>query len=287
MRTGKLSDILLTSLAPALWGTTYIVTTEWLPAGHPLFIATMRALPIGVLLILALHQWPRGVWWWRSLVLGFMNIGLFFVLLFIAATRLPGGLTATIGAIQPLVVILFAWVILKERPTLQKIGLACLGLAGVALVVVTQIAQLDPVGVLAICGATVAMAGGTVLTKKWGRPVSLLSFTGWQLVAGGMLLLPAALILEGLPSAITPRQGLGFLYLGAVNTGLAYCLWFRGIGRLPASTMPMLGLLSPIVAISLGYLLLQQHMMLPQIFGVSLVLGSVVLSQAFARPAHH
>jgi probable blue pigment (indigoidine) exporter len=285
MSTGKLSDLLLTGLAPAIWGTTYIVTTEWLPAGHPLFIAMMRALPIGIILSLALRQWPRGIWWLRSAVLGFLNIGLFFVLLFVAATRLPGGITATIGAIQPLIVIALAWLILKEQPNLQKLGFAVLGVAGVALLVFTQTGELDRLGVLAILSATVSMAGGTVLTKKWGRPVPLLSFTAWQLVAGGIVLLPVALIVEGVPSILTARNGLGFLYLGTVNTGLAYTLWFRGIGRLPATTMPMVGLLSPVVAITLGYVLLQQQLALPQIFGATLVLGSVVVSQGMARSA--
>ncbi len=279
MRTYKPLDFLVTSLAPALWGTTYIVTTEWLPVHYPLFIALMRALPVGIIMCLALRQWPRGVWWWRSLVLGYLNIGLFFVLLFLAATRLPGGITATIGAIQPLIVIALAWGILKERPTLQGIGLAGLGLFGVALLVFAKTGQLDRLGVLAICGATTSMAVGTVLTKKWGQPVHILVFTAWQLVAGGVLLLPVALIFEGIPPAVTTQQGLGFLYLGAVNTGLAYALWFRGIKHLPTTTLPMLGLLSPSMALLVGYVLLQQRLSLPQILGVVLVLGSVLLSQ--------
>jgi probable blue pigment (indigoidine) exporter len=207
------------------------------------------------------------------------------VLLFIAATRLPGGITATIGAIQPLIVIALAWVILKERPTLYKIGFASLGLGGVTLLVITRVAQLDLLGVLAICGATISMACGTVLAKMWGRPAPLLSVTAWQLLAGGIMLLPVALIVEGMPPIITPRQGLGFLYLGIVNTGLAYTLWFRGIGRLPATTMPILGLLSPVVALLLGYVMLRQQLALIQLFGAALVLGSVVLSQRASRPA--
>jgi len=287
MRNGRLPDILITGVAPGLWGTTYIVTTEWLPTGHPLFIAMMRALPVGIVLSLALRQWPRGIWWYRIAALGFLNVGLFFVLLFSAATRLPGGITATIGALQPMIVIFLAWVVLNERPTLLKIIFATLGLGGVLLLVFTRAAQLDAVGVLASCGATISMAGGTVLTKKWGRPVPLLTFTGWQLLAGGLFLLPLALTVEGIPTNIIPTQGLGFLYLGIVNTGLAYVLWFRGIGHLPATTIPMLGLLSPVVALSLGYFLLHQGLALTQIVGATLVLGSVVLSQGLARLEHH
>lgn len=272
-------DIALTAMAPVFWGTTYIVATEWLPSGYPLFIALMRALPVGVLICLALRQWPIGAWWWRSIVLGFLNIGLFFILVFIAATRLAGGIAAIIGSIQPLIVIGLSWAMLKEQPSPRTIILAVLGLAGVAMLVATPAAPLDPLGVLAISGAAVSMASGTVLTKKWGQPVGLLSFTSWQLVAGGLMLLPVALIFEGPPRVITIHQGLGFLYLGVINTGLSYSLWFRGIERLPTIMLPMLGLLSPLVALLLGYLLLQQQLVLMQLVGGALLLSSVVLSK--------
>jgi probable blue pigment (indigoidine) exporter len=279
MNKFKSKDMLLTALAPMFWGSTYFVATEWLPSGYPLFIALMRALPVGLLLCLALRQWPNGTWWWRSAVLGFLNIGVFFVLLFIGATRLPGGVAAIIGSIQPLIVIGLAWVVSKEQPSLRNIFLAGLGVAGVAMLIARPSAPLDPVGVLAIGGAAVSMGSGTVLTKKWGQPVGLLSFTSWQLVAGGLILLPVTLIFEGLPPVVTPHQGLGFLYLGVINTGLSYSLWFRGIERLPTSTLPMLGLLSPLVALLLGYLLLQQQLALLQLIGGAILLGSVLLSK--------
>ncbi|CAI2931745.1 protein of unknown function [Aminobacter niigataensis] len=53
------SDLLLTAIAPAIWGSTYIVTTEFLPAGYPLTVAMLRALPAGLLLLpIALLQEP-------------------------------------------------------------------------------------------------------------------------------------------------------------------------------------------------------------------------------------
>lgn len=284
MRKERILDVIITGLAPAMWGTTYVVTTELLPAGHPLFIAMMRALPIGIILSLVLRQQPRGIWWIRVFVLGLLNIGLFFVLLFIAATRLPGGITATIGAIQPMIVIGLAWMILKEKPTFSKVAIAGLGLVGVALLVLGRATDLDSVGLLAIFMATISMAGGTVLTKKWGAPVPLLSFTAWQLTAGGLLLLPVVFIFEGLPTMITLQHGLGFVYLATLNTGLAYTLWFRGIGRLHTTTIPMLGLLSPVVAMTIGYILLNQELAPPQIIGAIFILGSVVLSQGWKRP---
>ena len=95
--TVRLSDILLTAVAPMLWGTTYFVATELLPPNHPLLVASMRSLPIGLLLIAWLRQLPKGIWWWRILLLGSLNIGLFQALLFVAAYRLPGGVAAAAG----------------------------------------------------------------------------------------------------------------------------------------------------------------------------------------------
>ena len=109
----RLSDILLTAIAPMTWGTTYAVATELLPP-HPLLVAALRSLPIGILLTAWLRQLPQGIWWWRILLLGSLNIGIFQALLFVAAYRLPGGVAATAGAIQPLLVVWFSWIILNE-----------------------------------------------------------------------------------------------------------------------------------------------------------------------------
>src|SRR5439155_8256978 len=94
--SNRRSTILLTTaIAPMLWGTTYVVTTELLPPHRPLLAALLRALPAGLLLVAITRVLPRGSWWWRSLVLGTLNIGAFNALLFVGAYRLPGGVAAT------------------------------------------------------------------------------------------------------------------------------------------------------------------------------------------------
>ena len=69
-------------------------------------------------------------------------------------------------------------------------GAAVAGAAGVAVLVLKAGAHLDGVGLLAALGATLSMTFGTLLTKRWGHPGSLLAFTSWQLIAGALLLLP-------------------------------------------------------------------------------------------------
>ncbi len=267
-----------TALAPATWGTTYIVTTQLLPPGRPLLDATVRALPGGLLLLVIGRRLPRGVWWWRSLVLGTLNIGGFFALLFLAASRLPGGVAATIGAIQPLLVAGLAAVWVGERLTRRRLAAGAASVAGVALLVQKAPGALDPLGVGAALAAAVVMATGVVLAKRWGQPASPLVTTGWQLVAGGLVLVPVTLAVEGVPAAgsLTVVNIAGFAYLTLFGTALAYTLWFRGVRRLPVGSVAFFGLLSPLVAVLFGRLFLDQSLAAGQIAGAGVVLGAVL-----------
>jgi len=118
-----------------------------------------------------------------------------------------------------------------------------------------------------------------VLTKRWARPTALLTTTGWQLTAGGLLLLPLTLVVEGPPPQLTVTHLAGYGWLAIAGTGLAYTLWFRGIDRLPVSALTFLGLLSPLVATGLGWLVLDQGLTALQFGGVALVLTAVALPQ--------
>ncbi|MEM7066534.1 MAG: EamA family transporter [Cyanobacteria bacterium P01_B01_bin.77] len=278
--TTQLEDIALTALAPLAWGTTYIVATEFLPPGHPLLVAALRSLPVGLLLTLALRKLPHGIWWWRILILGALNISAFQALLFVAAYRLPGGVAATSGAIQPLLVILFSWLILQEKPVKGAIPLAFSGFVGIAMLVLGPSARLDLWGILAALAGAATMGLGTVLVKRWHPPVSLLVFTAWQLTVGGALLLPVALVVEGPFVELTSTNLQGLIYLGTVGTGLAYLLWFRGIRKLSATAVSYLGLLSPVMATLLGFLWLHQALSPLQLCGITIIFTSVLLGQS-------
>lgn len=278
-KKASLRDTLLTGIAPCIWGSTYIVTTQMLPPNHPLTAAVIRVLPVGFIFLALTRTLPPRDWWWRLFVLSLLNIGVFQSLLFIAAYRVPGGIAATVGAIQPLVVVALSWAALNVRYTRQTWLAAIGGLIGVGLLVMGPGARLDALGIAAAFFGAVAAAVGIVLTKRWKPPMTLAAFTGWQLVFGGAFILPLAIALEEPIHAVTLNNILGFAYLSIIGSGLGYVLWFRGINRLQTSAVSILTLLSPVVATLLGFLMLDQRFTVPQMFGVGLVLSSVWLGQ--------
>jgi probable blue pigment (indigoidine) exporter len=144
--------------------------------------------------------------------------------------------------------------------------------------------------------ATVSLA--TVLGRRWGLPAAptraraVLALTSWQLIAGGVLLLPMALAVDGPPPSLTGANLLGFGYLALVGTGVAHLLWFSGVSALSPTRVTLLSLLSPVVATVLGWAVLDQTLTPGQLAGAAGVLAAVLLGASTRRstpaeePAH-
>ncbi len=271
--------LLLTALAPIVWGSTYLITTEMLPKGLPLTLAALRALPAGLFLLIFLRQLPQGIWWVRVIILGILNFSLFWWLLFIAAYRLPGGVAATVGAVQPLVVLFLSRWLLNSQLSILSIFASFAGIMGVAILLLTPNAALDIVGIIAGLAGALSMAAGTVLSRRWQPPVTALTFTSWQLTAGGTVLLPFALLFEPALPSLTAVNLIGLAYLTIIGGALTYALWFRGLALLGPSSVASLGFLSPVSAVILGWMWLGQQLTALQFIGMVVILVSVWVSQ--------
>lgn len=282
-------DALTTALGPVIWGSTYIVTTELLPPDRPFTAALLRTLPAGLLLVLWCRRWPAwGDWvgWRRLLVLAALNIGVFQALLFVAAYRLPGGVAAVVGAVGPLVVMGLTWALDHRRPPGLALVAGALGVLGMAALLLSPGARWDMVGVAAALVGTLCMAAGTFWSRRWRSDLPVLAFTGWQLLAGGVMLAPVAWAVDPPLPALTPANIAGYLYLSLAGALVAYALWFRGIARLPSVAVSSLGLLSPVTAVLLGWALLGQAMTGVSLVGMLVVLASILAVQwAMSRPA--
>lgn len=280
------APVLSTAFAPMVWGTTYVVTTLFLPADHALWSGVLRALPAGLLLCVLGRTRPRGHWWWRVLVLGTLNIGAFFPLLFVAAYLLPGGVAAIFSAASPLLIAALALPLLSERPTAWRVCWGVLAVVGVAMMVLAPGVELKALGVLAGIAAPVSMAVGTVLSKRWGRPAGPVPYAGWQLTAGGAVIVPLALLVEGPPPTLDGPALAGYAWLGLIGAAVAYTLWFHGVGRMPAGAVAFLPLISPLVAAVLGWWVFGERLTAFQGVGFMLALVAVASAQRMpTRPA--
>jgi probable blue pigment (indigoidine) exporter len=270
---------LVTAIAPVAWGSTYFVTHEFLPTQHPLWGAVIRALPAGLLLLAVGRTRPRGPWWWRSAVLGALNTGVFFALIYLAAQLLPTSVAATIMATAPVVMMLLAWALLAERPAVLQVLGAGVGIVGVGLMLFTGVGTVDGRGVLASVAAMTLSSLGYVLTKRWSSDAGLLASTSWQLIAGGLVLVPAAVLVEGPPPALDAGALLAFAFVSGVATALAFVAWFAGLRQLPAGTVGLLGLLNPMTGVLLGTLVAAELLSPRQLAGLGLLLVGVLAGQ--------
>lgn len=283
--------LLLTAIAPIIWGSTYIVTSQWLPENTPLTAGLIRSLPAGILLVLLSKQWlsitPKsascntasGNWWLKAAVLGVLNVGLFFYCLFTAAYLMPGGVAAILISSQPLWAILLSVLILHNRLSVFNIAQCLIGMVGVGLLVTTTDVVLSFHGIaIALLGA-VSMSFGVVYAKKWGLPesISLLGLTGWQLVFGGLFLLPLALWFEGVPNNLSVSNMLAYAYLAIPGAMIAYYLWFYGIQKLPTANVVVLSFLSPLTAVLLGYAFLDERLSTMQFAGAICIVLTLLL----------
>ena len=272
-------DLLLTALAPAIWGSTYIVTSQFLPPDRPFIAALLRVLPAGIALLLWSRRFPLSSEWWKLIITGILNIGAFQALLFIAAYRLPGGLAAVIGAIQPLLVMLLAWCVDRQRSPWVAVLSACAGIVGMAMLLLSPQTALDPLGIAAAFLGAISMALGTWLSRRWAISLPVIALTGWQLLIGGIVLAPIALLVDPPLHQVTLTQAAGYLWLCVAGAMLAYGLWFRGIGRLSPVAVSAMSLLSPVTAVILGWIFLGQKIEGMALVGLVIVLLSVLSIQ--------
>ena len=278
-------DFLSTALAPVIWGSTYIVTSQMLPPDRPFTAAVIRVLPAGLLLVMLQMHLPGRSEWKRLLALSTLNIGAFQALLFVAAYRLPGGLAAVLGAIQPLIVMALGWLIDGRAPPRISLLAAIAGVAGMAVLLVSPQTVFEPVGIAAALLGAGCMAAGVWLTRRWQLPIPVLALTGWQLLLGGLLLAPIAWLADAPLPALSTQQVAAYAYLCIAGALAAYALWFRGLARLPAVAVASLGLLSPVTAVVLGWLVLDEAADGVALVGLVVVLGSVLAVQWTAAKA--
>jgi probable blue pigment (indigoidine) exporter len=274
---------LVAAVGPIAFGSTYFVTHEFLPDDSPLWGSAIRALPAGIVLLLIARRMPHGSWWWRSVVLGTLNMGMFFGLVYVAAQLLPSSVAASLMSLSPLVIAGAAWLLIHERPASRVILGSAAGAAGVLLIVGTATGALNGWGIAASLASMVLSSIGAILTKRWQDATPVLAITAWQLVVGGIELLIVAVLVEGAAPTVTPTQAVAFAYVSLIATALGFVCWFTAFRHLPAGVVGVIGLLNPVTGVALGTLAGGETLTPLQGLGIVLVLASIVIANTGRR----
>lgn len=273
----KLKWTLLATVAPIVWGLNYLVIKAFLPADLFLWGAALRALPAGIVLLLIARKLPTGDMWWKSLVLGLINMAGFFILIYVSAQLLPSNVAASVMSLTPVAFLFLAWPMSGERPTLYKFSFAVMGIIGALLIIGGAAGVINPWGVASSLFAVCLTAFGSLLNKRWTSGQPLLATTSWQLTWAGLVLSAIATFFEPFPP-LTASTITGYFYTSIIATAIAYVCWFGALAKIPASSVGVIGLLNPVAGVLGGTLIAHESLGFAQIAGIAIVLVSMYFS---------
>jgi len=270
----------------ALWGVNWPIMKAGLAYVTPLWFAAGRVVLAALVLFAVLGavgrlRPPRRGHLGVLLTVGVGQVGLNMALIHLGVGLIEAGRSAILAYTTPLWVAPVAALVLGERLNLRKgLGLAC-GLIGV--VVLSGPAALDLDSASGLLGngllvlAAMISAGVIVHMRARGRSVHALDLAPWQMLMGALVLVPAALAVEGAPTAQWSAPLVAVLaYNGVLAT--AFCLWaFVVVMRdLPATSTAVGSLGVPVVGVLASAALLGEPLAPAKLLGLALIVGGVL-----------
>ncbi len=276
-----------------VWGSTYFAIAVMIETMPPLLAAGARYGSAGVLLLVGLvaHARVRGrdrvarptaVHWRSAFVVGTLlllggNGGVVLSELYI-----PSGVSAVLVATVPIWLAVFDALVTRRKPSRLVVGGLVAGVIGVAVLVVPVegIAQLNPIGVLLVVGATISWAAGSLYARHAPLPRSGLLSTGMEMMAGGMsLIVVGALIGEFGQADVSAFSGesiAAFVYLVLFGSIIAFTAYTWLLAHAPVSTVATYAYVNPIVAVALGAVFLSEPITVRTLIAGTIIIGAVV-----------
>lgn len=286
MSRGSLLRLCLLALA---WGSSFLLIELALEGLRPLQIVLGR-LTAGacvLLLVVALRRQPLpGVRLWGHLaLLGLVANIVPFSLFAFGQERITSGLAGVLNGATPLFTLAFALGLLPEERLSAARGLGLgLGFVGVLLVVgpwdTNPLTSSVP-GQVACLGASACYGAAFVYTRRFvaGRGYPPMALAAGQVsMAAAILWLGAPLLARG-EVALTPTVVASVAVLGGVGTGLAYLLYYRLIADAGATSTSMVTYLIPVVAVTLGVVVLGEPVGWNLFVGAAVVILGVALAE--------
>ncbi|HET6406184.1 MAG TPA: EamA family transporter [Candidatus Thermoplasmatota archaeon] len=268
--------------ASLIWGTTFYVVRLGVATVPPLWAAALRLILASVLLLALMAalriRVPRGRVLGLTALFGVLDFGVAFSLLYWAEQHVTGGVAATVFATLPLLTAVLAWTIKLEVLSLRKLVGAIASFAGVALMFAAELQRDVPLaGLLAVFGAALAMAAGTIVLKRTpARPVVMTNAIG---AAVGALVCVLGSFAMREPHAL-PRTAAAWgpiVYLALAGSLGAFLLFTWVTRKWNATSASMIFVVLPVLAMILDAATGTRVPSLAALAGALLVLAGVTV----------
>lgn len=288
MNKGIQQGYIALAIVSFFWGTTYIASkigTGYMPG---IFVAGVRQFLSGLIMVgfflLRGYKLPG---WSDIKKISLQSIFLICIangLLTTSMQYITSGLAAIIAALVPLFIALFTVILTKNaRITSWMIAGLVIGFAGVCTIFYNYLSQLGNsyfvLGISMALLSTLSWSFGTVYTSKYKFNIHILLNVGCQMLIAGVVLLIICFVSGKYVNLAYSGQTSWYalLYLIFFGSLLAYSAYVFAISKLPPTLVSVYAYINPVVAVILGWLLLQEKMNIHMIAGTVIILVGVYL----------
>jgi drug/metabolite transporter (DMT)-like permease len=274
-----------------IWGGTFMVISLALRGYGPVTVACARTT-LGAVTTLALvaltgRHLPRSAAVWKSAVpIGLFSTALPFFLLSWGQQSVPSAFAGLSMAAVPLFVLPLAHAFSDEPLTRRKVAGFALGFAGVVLLLGPSAFDggAATLARLACLAAALSYAISSVLTRRC-PPVDPVALAAATLMVGAVVLVPAMLLVEGVPVWQGSVSGSAILFLGLVPTALAALLRVTVIRSAGSGFMTLTNYQVPLWSMGFGAVFLGEALPAAFFASLALILTGLAISQTGRKPA--
>ena len=274
--------------AASIWGGMYVVSKVVLEIIHPFTLVAIRLI-LGALtlaLVLVIRGFPTisQKQFLQVAGVGFVGYGVSLSLQFLGTKLSTAANGSLVTSATPAFVLLFAWILLREKITARRLLALLLATLGVIAVIDPRTAQLKPtlfLGNLSLLGAAMTWALYSVLVRKVTQNIEVLPFSLIAFLGGLPIVIPAGIWEFNTVGVGKISLGVagGVLFLGIISTALAMILWNTAFTILDANVASLTFFAQPVVGTFLGWLFLgEQISLLFVIGGILISLGLIISS---------
>ncbi|MFY9152373.1 MAG: DMT family transporter, partial [Prolixibacteraceae bacterium] len=265
----------------------YTAIKAGLEYSPPIRFAGLRTLIGGVSLILLLIVLRKPIFPRRDLIKWIIPVGLIsttitFGFMFSSPEYTGAGIASVLGNSQHLTIIVLAAIFLNEKITLMKITALVLGMTGIIFISAQAFIGENPyafLGAMLATGTSLGAAVTAVLLKRLKPGIDLISFTGWQLIAGSGPLLAGSFFFESGSSITWSGFFIGLvIFLGLIGTALTEIIWFWLLQKYDASRLSLYLFLIPVFGLLIAFIAFKETLKTLELTGILIVITAIGLS---------